>query len=52
MDSSGQSTCQTLPAACGTTPSCDCIPLTFPTCDSCMQSAAGDLEILAALDCF
>ena len=33
-----------------TQPSCGCIPLNFPTCDACTQSAAGDIEVLYAAD--
>ena len=49
--STGSVSCEALPAACGSTPSCGCIPLFFPTCDSCTQSASGDIEAFAALDC-
>jgi hypothetical protein len=39
-----------LPAACGAAPSCACIP-TGTKCDQCSQSAAGDIEFIAAADC-
>jgi hypothetical protein len=42
--------CLTLPAACGSTPSCSCIAR--GPCDTCSQSAAGDLEVIIAADCF
>jgi len=51
LTSSGSTSCEALPAACGSTPSCSCIPLFFPTCDSCTQSASGDIEAFFALDC-
>ena len=52
LTSLGTMSCATVPAACGSTPSCGCIPLNFPTCDACTQSAAGDIEVLYAADCF
>jgi hypothetical protein len=52
LTSLGSSNCVALPAACGATPSCSCIPLNFPACDSCTQSASGDIEVLFAADCF
>jgi len=51
VTSMGMTTCEPLPAACGNSPSCACIPLLFPQCDSCKQSAAGDLESFLAADC-
>lgn len=49
--SMGEVNCVALPAACGSTPSCSCVPLLFPACDSCTQSASGDLEVFLSADC-
>ena len=46
--SPGGYTCMPLPASCGTTPTCACIPRPTGTAclsDSCSQSASGDLEM-------
>jgi len=49
--STGSVNCEALPAACGSTPSCSCIPLFFQTCDSCTQSASGDIDAFFSADC-
>jgi hypothetical protein len=49
--SMGEVNCLALPAACGSTPSCSCVPLFAPACDTCTQSASGDLEVFLSADC-
>ena len=50
MTTAGSVSCMPLPTTCGAAPSCACIP-TWSSCDSCSQSAAGDIQFVMALDC-
>lgn len=52
VTSLGTASCEMLPAECGAIPSCGCIPLGPPTCDSCTQTRFADIEVISSADCF
>ena len=48
--STGSVSCEALPAACGSTPSCSCIPL-FPDLRLLHAERLGDIDAFLAADC-